>query len=164
MFNEICYHKWSISVLLESLENIGRLCFGRQGVISPRLDLDSVAAGMRCGGWCPSRFSQITHLSPSLLYYLSLLPSFDDRDHRECTAFRCLDAPLATTKLGPGCHEKICLGSCVMAGMEESKIVAILAGGDYPVIKISVDEHGTPYLEALAARESIKYVAISHVW
>ena len=155
---------WSISTLLETLENISRLCFGPQGVSSPRLDVDFVTADMRRGGWCPSRFSQITHLSPSLLYYISLLSSFDHRGHTACTSLRCLEAPLASTTPNPGHDEEKCHGSCAMLGVEESQIVAILAGGDYPVINVCFSENVKPHLEATAAKSSTGYVAISHVW
>ena len=155
---------WSISVLLESLANISLVCFGSQRLTSPRLDFDIIPAGMRREGWCPSRFSQLTHLSPSLLYCLRLLPSFDHRGHTGCTTIRCLDVPLTTIRPNPGHDEKTCGGSCAMAGVKESEIVAILIGNDYPVIKICFDEHGTPHLGAVAARNNPGYVAISHVW
>ena len=101
---------WSISVLLESLENISGLCFGPQWVTSPRLDFEIIPADMRRKGWCPNRFSQLTHLSPSLLYCLSLLPSVDHRGHTGCTTIRCLDVPLTRTRPNPGHDEKTCGG------------------------------------------------------
>ena len=99
---------WSISVSRESLENIRMLCFGRQRVTSPRLDFDTIPADMRREGWRPSRFSQLTHLSPSLLYYLSLFPSLDHRGHTGCTDISCLDVPLMMTRPNPGHDEKSC--------------------------------------------------------
>ena len=155
---------WSISVLLEFLENISMLCFGPQRVTSPRLDFDIIPVDMRHVGWCPSRFSQLNPLSPSLLYCLSLLPSVDHRGHTGCTAIRCLDVPLTRTRPNPGHVEKTCGGRCAMAGVEESEIVAILARNDYPVIKVCLDEHGTPHLEAVDVRNVTSYVAISKVW
>ena len=107
---------WSIEILLESLHHLSILCVGRQRGVSWVSKLDFVTQGLRRQGWCPSRFVQITHLLPCLQYYLSLLPSFDHREHTTCTGIRCLNIPLAMTKSGPGHDEKTCNGYCVMVG------------------------------------------------
>ena len=60
--------------------------------------------------------------------------------------------------------EHNCQGSCLISCVDESKVVEILVQGDYPIIKISVDEAGNFCLSATPASSAPEYIAISHVW
>ena len=156
---------WSIGILLESIHYISQLCYGAQPETPPHLDLDYVFQKMKSCGWCPSRVShKMSYTSASARYMLSLLPSFDHRRHESCTEIRCLETPLVMTKPNIGHDEHTCQGFCLLACVDESKVVEILIQGDYPLIKISVDEAGNVCLAAVPASTAPGYIAISHVW
>ena len=160
-----CHILWSIGVLLESIQYMSLLCFGKQPEMSPRLDLEYVASDMRRRGWCPSRLNdKKPNLSPSLTYLLSSLASSDHRMHQECSSIKCSERPLALTKPNVGHDAKTCDGSCSAICVNEHEIVRILTKGEYPIIKISLDTFGDFHLTALTAEKDSRYIAISHVW
>lgn len=68
------------------------------------------------------------------------------------------------TKSSLGHEDRTCHGSCAMAGVQESDVLATLDEGHYPVIEVCLGEDGMPCLKAVPAKGCSKYVAISHVW
>ena len=140
------------------------LCYGEQPEAFPPLNLEQVFSDMRRRGWCPARvIDKKSTQSPSLIYMLSSLASFDHRKHEECTDIKCLETPLALTKSNVGHDTKTCDGVCYMVCVNESEVVRILIDGDYPLIKISTNIVGKFCLTALPAGKSSEYIAISHV-
>lgn len=120
---------------------------------------------MKSSSWCQKRLNFIHSRSDCLffpvLYFLSSLrprrPT--DENHQLCTPISCtvktqLAEPLHRT---PGC-------SCKDVKVPLDPVLKIVDAGGIPLIRIRRSSSGDFQLEVVPYVDTIKYVAISHVW
>lgn len=169
----------SLEILLETLRVVQNLLAGSAGVPLLRaefpINLMYLRGRMLKDGWCPSRIDRIldqSHGSGTVNYLLSLMPSFDSRDHGSCSIVSCNLGPTSTiSKLNTytwfqGFPRRQHLDTT-------AAIIAILKGDSFPVIRTKSHALAQRFKRALSAEWSfelaeyqpeMRYVAISHVW
>ena len=169
----------SIEILLETLRVVQSLLAGN--IRAPFLRAEFpinvlyIRGRMLNHGWCPSRTSGVlsqSHGSGSVNYLLSLLPSFDSRDHGSCSIVSCNLGPTSTISK-PNTYPWF-QGFPRRQHLDTTAaIIAILKGDSFPVIRTKSHVLAHRFKRALRAewpfelveyQPEMRYVAISHVW
>jgi hypothetical protein len=155
---------FSIFILAESLAEAYKSLSGyavefqaRYMSPSPGLYFEKI---MKQNGWCLADIQGILHGNTSVGYFSSLLPSYNDREHADCSEDRCNHAT-RIGKLPVSLHNTpICSGNCQMIEIPLSDLTQILEQGHYPAIQCLESEHDI----SIKAVKAESYTAISHVW
>ena len=169
----------SLEILLETLRVVQSLLAGKIRAPFLRAEFPINVLYMRGRmlnhGWCSSRTNGVlsqSHGSGSVNYLLSLLPSFDSRDHGGCSIVSCNVGPTSTiSELNKhpwfqGFPRRQHLDTTAV-------IVAILKGNSFPIIRTKSHSLAQRFKRTLRAewpfelveyQHEMQYVAISHVW
>ena len=123
-------------------------------------------AHMQKLGWCPRELSDFYDNWGTIptFHFLSHLDRWVlNRSHDGCTAHACEALSGSTSNYGK--HDTNCDGCCEDIIIRDEDLTAILEEGNIPVLKIGVDESTAKCaISLLPASDSVRYVAISHVW
>ena len=115
---------------------------------------------MKHNGWCLADIQGILFGNTSVGYFSSLLPSYNDGEHADCSPDRCNHAT-RIGKLPVSLHNTpICSGNCQMIEIPLADLTEILEHGHYPAIQCSESEQDI----GIKAVKAESYIAISHVW
>lgn len=166
-------------ILLETIRVVQNLLLDTTGTPISRADFPLnvmyIRWRMRQEGWCPSRIECVLAQprgSGSVNYLLSLMPSFDSRDHVGCSIVSCGLVKPAFQGVGTDdVLPKAAIAPLKLRIQETSE--AILKGHSFPVIQAKkypwLPRFGQtkrmywPF-ELVKYQPELRYVAISHVW
>ena len=114
-------------------------------------------------GWCPNDLVRMeNHLFATGFIYAVRLRRSEVVWHGNCTQTRCIandilpGAPYHCKHTRDGCD-------CPPIGPSIDSVMEILDSGQIPVLELS-KLSDAPYLRAIPYNQSMKFVAISHVW
>lgn len=116
-------------------------------------------------GWCEHQILNLDcHDSRMVMYYLSSLLRTEPKaiSHANCTSSMCSayntsEAEYVTRHVNESC-------ACDLLGVDEEKVVKILATGKIPLVSMREDGTGGLEIDVVPLKAELRYTAISHVW
>jgi len=170
----------SLEILLETLRAVQSLLSRKTRAASISrahfpLNVMYIRGRMLKDGWCPSRIQGVLsqpHGSGSVNYLLSLMPSFDSRDHSGCSIVSCalVSAPAPVNEIA-NVQMETHINRPELHITET--VESILAKDSFPVIRSTSEtllgrlkkrSHANWPFELVSYQPGLHYVAISHVW
>lgn len=157
---------FSICILVETVSEALRLLSNFRTPIStsymslmPGLYFENA---MRESGWCVASVQGVLHGNVSVGYFASLLSSYSDQPHPDCTDIKCHKVYVEVGDMPRQHAEQDCQDQCDEVAVDQLALSTILDKGSFPAV-IAQEIAGDIVLKVIDAHD-LDYVAISHVW
>lgn len=117
---------------------------------------------MMSRGWCPHHIqTAFTTLDYGTAYFLSRLPR-RIRPHAACSVSTCKAWSFDVSVPEPQHRSTGCV--CEQITVSTQQVCNIIRHGEIPVVTISCGSRGDLNIAVTAQRDSVDYIAISHIW